>query len=493
MKSFRIEAVTRSVFRIGLGLLLLLPYMVWIARISAWQLPSIQDWQAPLRYAMLQASLSAFFSCVGGFILFHSLQAWRHRSFAEIMLLLPNVIPPLFLALSLFSLVTPFARFPYGLSAVIVAHVLLNSGLAAVALDQIVRSNLGGLVEAVWVMGAKPIVFWREIAWPLLRADMINLFLFIFSICLASFSLPLLLSGAHSVTLEVAVYDAIRTEGRWDLAVTLAAWQTVILLILAWLLPSSFWPMRARGRHGNLGLLAWPMTKISVLLPALVLLSGWLVGILASTQTAPFPAAVRGATVPAFFGTLTLGLSVGLLHLLLYLVTAYVLPHRHLDRFLNGYLAPSSALVGFGLLALPGEGRVWSFLKLTLALTLISYPLLYRWVVHSSLSTLRRQIVVAYSMGATWSDILFEIVWPQAGRVILRASGVAGVWACGDFALSEILLTRNFASSFSLPMLITDLIGNYRFELATLILLPVMLASLVVYLFFVGAARYVTR
>jgi thiamine transport system permease protein len=177
-----------------------------------------------------------------------------------------------------------------------------------------------------------------------------------------------------------------------------------------------------------------------------------------------------------------------LLHLILFLLTAYVLPHDGWERFLNGYLAPSAAVTGFGLLLIPIEGV--ELVKLVVALTLISYPLLYRWIVHAALAEVQGQVITARTMGASWSQILFEIVWPQLAPALLRASGLAAVWACGDFALSGILLN---GGSGTLPLLISDLISNYRIEVAAVLLLPLSLASIGLYVLFRGAARYVTN
>jgi thiamine transport system permease protein len=188
--------------------------------------------------------------------------------------------------------------------------------------------------------------------------------------------------------------------------------------------------------------------------------------------------------------SVALGLSVGCLHLLLFLLTAYILPHERLDRFLNGYLAPSPAVTGFALLLVPLEGDVAEFFKLTAALTLISFPLLYRWLAHSALTLVRGQVQVARALGADWRLILFEIVWPQAAPQLLRASGLAALWACGDFAVSGIVGGGGLRT---LPLLMQDLLGHYRIEAAQLLMLPLLATGLGLYVMFKGAARYVAR
>ncbi len=62
---------------------------------------------------------------LAGLALFLGLQSWssaRSRTWIEFSLLLPNLVPPLFIALGLLNLVTVFTPFPYGVGAVVVAH-----------------------------------------------------------------------------------------------------------------------------------------------------------------------------------------------------------------------------------------------------------------------------------------------------------------------------------------------------------------------------------
>lgn len=473
----------------ALGIFLLSPYLIWIARIDEWTVPGLHEWWPALTTAFGQAVISATFSLIAGFVLFFALQTWpagRARTFVEFSLLLPNMVPPLFVALGLLNLVTVVMPFPYGVGAVVAAHVLLNSGLVAIALDRLVHSRLGGMAEVCWVMGASPSRFWRQVAWPYLRADLACLYLFVFSLCFTSFSLPLLLSGDRASTLEVVIYDMIRVEGRWDKAVLLAAFQAFILLVMAYLLPQSFWPPRPSRQ--NLNYLSWPRARWLVAAPAAILFAGWIAGAVHGFA-AEWEDGFVHALIPAALTTLILALAVGLLHLFIFLGIAFVSPHARLRRFLNGYLSPSPVITGFALLLIPGEGDVWNILKVVLALTLISVPLLYRWIVHSALTGVTGQVAMARTLGASWGEILFEIVWPQVSSPVMRACGLAALWATGDFALSGILA----GNDTTVPLLMEDLIANYRMEIAQVLMIPLVVIGLGTYYLFVRAGRYVTR
>jgi thiamine transport system permease protein len=476
----------RGGLRVLLGLFLLSPFLIWIWQINTWRWPETAEWLPALALSLRQAFYSSFASMIAGFFLFLCLQGWtsaRARKVAEFGLLLPNTMPALFLALGLINVVSFVIAFPFGLGAVIAAHVLLNAGLVAISLDRLVMAKAGGLAENAWLLGAGRWRFWREIGWPVLQGDLVSLFLFVLGVCFTSFSLPLLLSGQRAVTLEVSIFEAIRGEGRWDKAVLLAALQASALFFLAVILPQPFWPPRPSRR--SLEFLGWPRAKLLVFLPAFLILLGWALGLKNGWGSMEF----GDVLIEAGLTTLILSFSVGLLCVVLFLLIAYVSPHEGLQRFLNGYLAPSPVITGFALLLIPVESDGWNLVKTVLALTIISLPLLYRWMVHSVLSGLTGQIAVARTLGASWSQILFEIVWPQSAEVMLRASGLAALWASGDFALSGIFL----GGAKSVPLLMTDLIGNYRIDLAQAMMIPLALIGLVIYFLFVTAARYVSR
>jgi ABC-type spermidine/putrescine transport system permease subunit II len=258
--------------------------------------------------------------------------------------------------------------------------------------------------------------------------------------------------------------------------VILAACQSLLLFALALSLPQAFWPApRGRGGLHFLRVRGW---RWSIFVPVVVLLGGWGVGLRHGAGFADLP------WFAAWLTTLALGLAVGIAHLILFIWAAFVSPNAQLSRFLNGYLAPSSVITGFALLLVPVGA---SFLKLVLALTLISFPLLYRWMVHSALAVLHKQILVARSLGAGWSMVLFEIVWPQAAPSVLRASGLAAVWGAGDFAITGIV----GGSLNTIPLMMESLIGSYRLESAEWLMLPLLAAGLVLYGLFLGVARYV--
>lgn len=124
-----------------------------------------------------------------------------------------------------------------------------------------------------------------------------------------------------------------------------------------------------------------------------------------------------------------------------------------------------------------------------MALTLISFPLLFRWIGQGALESLEDQIHLARTMGARWGQILFEIVWPQRSDPFFRMAGMAALWASGDFAVSSIIAEGNRTWALT----IDSLMSSYRLDLASLLTIPLFALGLLCYGFFVGACRYVAR
>ncbi len=93
-------------------------------------------------------------------------------------------------------------------------------------------------------------------------------------------------------------------------------------------------------------------------MPCLILFLGWLSGAIDGVLSD------WDAGLPLIESALTsfaLALAVGLMHLVLFLLIAFVSPHHGLRRFLNGYLSPSPVITGFALLLVPWKATFGTF------------------------------------------------------------------------------------------------------------------------------------
>lgn len=473
----------RETLRVVFTVYLLFPFIFlfyqfgWGAQIS---------W-AELWWAFKNSFYQAFASAVGSLLLglwvalgllkFSS--GARVRRFLEALCLTPNFLPPLFILLAVLSAVPSF---PMGVSGIAIVHTLINFGLVAVMLARRMEEQMGRLVEVSFVLGASRLKTWSRIVLPLLKGDLLSLGLFVFIICFGSFSVPLIVGGGKGTTLEVLIYEKIRLSSEWSGAVMIAALQSLFIFSFAFILMQ-----REKGQKK--GIFEGPLHLKLIAAPSglavlLVLLAGLIAGYM-KPFFSDFSGVIRfyqdigGDLLPLLMGTLVISLMTGGLVFMALSFIAYLWPSYWFSRFLQSYLAPSTALACFAFLVVVPNGGAWPYFKIPITLLLLNITGLFRLSFRSTLEDLNRQYEIAWLMGAKPGQIFKAIYWPQVYFSIAALSALCAIWACGDYAVSRILAPR----TLSLAMMTDTLMSGYRINQA------VMLSGLVLVvgvLIFVG-------
>lgn len=480
----------RQALRIGLVLFLIFPFLFLLTQFQVTSWPDMGELAWAFKNSFLQATLSAVFSLLIGFwvalglLSLNSPRTRRLRFFLELLCLLPNFLPPIFILLSALSVIDPF---PMGISGIVIIHSLMNFGLAAVLLASTIETKLGGIIELAYVEGASRFRFLRQGLLPMLKKDLWLLGLFIFVVCFGSFAVPLIVGGGRGTTVEVLIYEKIRLSSQWGDAVLLAFLQSVFIFAL------SFIASRGKGslyhRPANLKLLRSYSGLIVIAVLSFVYLFGYVQGFVSGLAMISTFYELQSALIWNFLGSIVLGLSVGLLCYVGLMWIAYCWPKKWFERFLNGYVAPSTSLACFSLLILgPNEG-LYPFFKIPLALTILSLNSLFRMGWDSELHALQNQMTVAYSMGASSGQIFREVLFPQLSRRAGLLAGVASIWACGDFAVSRILAHRDL----SIAMMTETLMSGYRLNQAIVLSSLIIVAGLICFLICVGGSRVLSR
>lgn len=459
-------------------LFLLSPFLVLIFKFPLDPSVDLEEFRWALKNTVWQATLSGLGSLLlGTWLAFGLVGLSTYRRAFEVLSLLPNFLPPLFTLLVSLYWLQPF---PTGIWGVAIVHTFINFGLVGVSLSRSMDQQLGHLVEAARTLGSGRWFFLRKVFFPLFRRQYLSLFLFVFSICFSSFSVPLIIGGGRGTTLEVLIYEKIRLSVDWGSAVLLSMFQFAFLALLSWFLLKkqnqdfsviSGRSLRWLGHRGGV-----------VMLVAYALLFTW--GFLESAWTGLKSweqfIELRFVLAESLLGTLWMGLSVGVLILLLLAAISWDQGSTRLQTFLRSYVAPSTTLTGFAFLVLgPNEGMA-SYLKIPVALSLLFVGPLYRMGWENELVSLRGQVQVALSLGASEALIFWKILWPQLrGRAFLLA-GLAAAWACGDFAVSRILAYKDL----TLGMMTETFMSTYRLNLAMLLSCGILICSLGCFLFF---------
>ncbi len=474
------------ILKLAILLLLFLPFLLW------WDgLKNIdQVFSEELASAILRTSLQAFVSAVLslafgliGAMGLASISSRKFLRFSEILFLLPNFMPPLFLLVSVLSLWTHFLTFPYGFWGVVIFHALINMGLVSVFLYRSWSSRFGELMELSYVEACSRWRFLTKVIWPLGRSELSFLFLFVFSICFTSFAIPLIVGSGGGETLEVLIFEKLSLGRDLKGAFAIALVQSLFILLFSFLIRPSFTNLKSS--QSSLPLLSWSFGFYPVALASVLSFAGLLLFSLEGFHQAQALNLFGSEFRQALLWSLAVGLGVGLLLLLLFALWLASGKLQIEDRLLLGYVAPSAALVGFVILFLsPQASELGQYLKLIFGLGLILFPALFRLSGLRLLEDLQRQVQVAEVFGANSIFIFRQVIWPQVMGPVCRLAGLGAFWACGDFTYSAIVTE----SDFTLALQIKSLLSFYRLEAALLLIWPLFAVGVLCYSFFGGLA-----
>lgn len=471
----------------ALTALLLFPFIFLIYQFRLFSIPESGEIIWAFKNSFIQSFFSALLSLtlgtLGALGLVRLAQS-KLRTFIEWLCLVPNFVPPLFILLAVLNILQPF---PMGVWGIVLIHSFINIGLSAVIIARAIENKAGGMIELGYIEGASRMRLLCSGVVPMLKSDLSRLFLFVFILSFASFSVPLIVGGGTGTTLEVLIYERIRLSADWGEAVFIAALQSLFIFVLSLLVVKS----RLQGANRPLpkqALGTW-IGIVFILLLNSFLFYGYLQGVLAGFSNLATFSGMSAEILSAFMNSLWVGLIVGGLSLFGLLVFAFCWPQSWFEKFLNGYVAPSTALACFAFLVMGGSTEVISYLKIPVVLFLLSITSLYRLGWASHLETLRRQYVVAEAMGASHLHIFKEVMVPQLINKVGLLAGIGSVWACGDFAVSRILAHRDF----TVGMLTETLMSTYRLNQAAMLSTLLILASGICFLVFWGGCRVLSK
>jgi thiamine transport system permease protein len=400
------------------------------------------------------------------------------RKILEIFVMLPGVLPPLFILLALLNGFSFFSNFPFGFWGVVIAHVVTYVGLLSVAWLRVLETKAASLVELATLDGARPFAT-RILIFQYLIPEAKNLFFLVFASSFTSFSIPLVVGGHRGETLDVLIYRAAFGQGNWGLALALSALQISILLILSFFtstpsVSSKSWPRQLK-------LISMPAVGALLLLLNMLLFGFSLTGVTAGLTEILSHALLLQNLLIGFGGSLLQGSLVALFVFILSCLVIYVFPSMSLHRFLIGYVAPSTAITGVALGAFYDPmnwPRIFTLCVMALGFVMLAFPALYRLRGAAAVQMMQKQIEQARVLGfSRWQQFRF-IALPQLWSEILFVSGVGAFWASGDFALARMISGQDI----TLALTAQTLLGGYRFEVATAIMWCSLLTGVFLFL-----------
>ncbi|MBX7230911.1 MAG: ABC transporter permease subunit [Bdellovibrionales bacterium] len=436
-----------------------------------------------LNHILLQASLSTFLSLFMGFVmalgLFSLKKSWL-KFFFENWILIPVWIPSFFVLIGVLNFCQNLFLFPFGMMGVVLLHVIMMSGLCAISLVQIIQSQWCGQLELAWIEGASRWFFFRRAGWSQIKGPTGTLALVIFAMSFTSFTIPLVVGGVKSSSLEVFIYQQFHLGKDLDQALALLLIEIVFLIVVSLFIRH---PIKKNiSHHFNQKYLSWRPGLFFVFLNTAIVLMGLLgVGKTSWSQLQQWPQ-LGDMLIKGLFWSFLIVFFTGVFVVGLQCLILMALPLSGFRKFLLGFSAPSGVMIGVALLVFEGSQHWMGLLKLIVAFTLIMTPVLYRWMVDQKFHSLVYQIEISQTMGASWSMIWKRIVFPQMAVELGQVAGVSSLWASGDYALSNMLLDK----TYSYTQLLSHFMNSYRIELATLLLWPLLIMGLFFYFLWLG-------
>ncbi|MCB0357543.1 MAG: hypothetical protein KDD40_11070, partial [Bdellovibrionales bacterium] len=433
--------------------------------------------------------MSSLISIVGGFLLALSFLNKKSHKILQLWLwlaLLPNFLPVILVLLSTMSFFYWFGLSFQGLWAIVFVHALINMGLVAHNLYRSINHKALASLELVYVEGASL----RQWLWPvikLLKDDILASFIFVFFICFASFSVPLILGNGLSTTLEVFIYEQIKIYKDWSTVSSLLIIELLALFILSTLGWKQDYKAIKEIRETKL----WNFNhyKFFLFLPLTIVLSGWMVESLRGWNELYRLADYHSEILSSIPWTIFISLGVALLITGFLLLIAWVYPLKYLGKFLFGVGAPSTVLIGYSLVSWEFSNAYFSSaLLIILALTLIFLPPLYRLYIATDFNDLHELVFMAESLGASRKLIYSKIIIPILFPKIISCAQLAALWACGEFALSSIIADN----SFSLALIIKDLLQGYHLALAAILMWVILFIGCAIYFLLTGVESVIS-
>jgi thiamine transport system permease protein len=444
-----------------------------------------------LKNSLWQSLLSVFLTLIIGFSgAFGLLKIKTQTSSAlfsalKIFLIIPSITPPLIVILLTVKVIN---FLPFGLTGIVFFHGFMNIGLVALLFFEIIESKAAQWFKESLICGVSiPTFIFRGLI-PGIKKEIIGITLYFFILFFFSFSIPLILGGTHYGGPEVLIMEKIFSYGEWGEALQYSMILFLILFIYSTLNITSE-AMKTKSAEQNFTIFRFlkanPLLILN-LLPSVLLL----VGILQLVFNFSIANSIH-EWLNLLQVTFMLGLSTGVIVFIMLSIHCYCFLNAQYTRWIDSLMNPSWVILGFSLLLLPGDLPVFRFIKISFGLSILFFPFLLRLVFNQKMQSLTYQVRVAEVFQVSWAKTYWQIIFPQCLPSICFLSGLAGLWACGDFALSGILLESSQSTSLALEM--KSLISSYRMDKALLLLWPLLLCSITVFLVFQGIGHVCRR
>lgn len=423
-----------------------------------------------------QASVSTLLTMLVGCVIAIGLVGWsrpKSRIFLQMFIALPNFVPVLFVVMS-YLMWSDWLRLPFedGFWAVVLVHVLLSAGFAGFLLYQQLGQNILSSVELAMIEGAGRFKIWVNI-FRASKTSILVISLGFFALFFSSFSVPLLVGGQKIWSFEILAYKYFSGQGNLLAAALVGFLQMIIfgaMVFYAKGFKSHSGDLRARNLPQAIGYS--PFLLIG-LLCTICAFSGSFFGAEKAFQQI---GAIVNELPKLLLSSLVISFGVGFLSLGLYLVLVFFALNNGLNLFVKALGMISTVVLGLAFYLIP----ISITLKLIVGMSFLFFPSVYRFVGSNRVEQLKSQLETAKILGGGPGFNFLKISLPLSLSTGLKLAAIAAFWAVGEYGYSSVVT----GEVSNLALLSKNLLGGYRLELASLIVLLSLLTGLSVFALF---------
>ena len=270
--------------------------------------------------------------------------------------------------------------------------------------------------------------------------------IFVFANAFTSLSVPMLIAGGPHISLEFFIYEKLKNPALWPQALSLILIQMVfVFAVCLWGFAFKQKSFQKNKDPQFLHLLPARKFICIPLTPVILYLTGLVLSF--SYEGVKKLFYLGFFLLSAMWSSFVVGVGVGFVTITALCLMAFSFQNFKARKFALAYLNPGTTLTGFAFLIISFAFGVyfdWIF-----GLSLLLFPLIYRFQGESLLEKLEGQVETARLFGASWGLIFRDILWPQCFRGFFLCGGIAGFWACGEFAYTLMVSKGKWNLAFS--------------------------------------------
>lgn len=434
--------------------------------------------------SFIQSFLSSFFSLFFGYFIFKGLIRLRPNvnlkiwAVIEFINILPSLLPALFILLIGFMTFEPF---PMGTAGIVLLHTLSNAGLCAQFFLKRYDEKLISLDQVSQVLGLSERVFFRKV-FPLIKQDLVQMFLFLFILCFSSFAIPLVAGGGHGTTLEVLIYEKVRIENNMAMASLYSLIQFAMLCVGIWIFLRPGKPENRRNSKGFTGSLFASTFNLILILIGYAYLIYQMTAVAADGWSQFWDVYPQLSLVSLGTKSISYALGVSLLTYILLIASAYLIPNRFLSKILYMAQLPSMNIFAIMILFIQIYWIKNVNVLFVLIYSYISFVALFKMGWNEKLADLEKQNELAEVLSLTSKRRFLFINWLQLNQYGFYLSFFAGAWVLGDFVLSKLI----FSQDVTLAMLSQTLLSSYRIDLSFMVFLIIICVMFLLFVLLKG-------